>query len=199
MKPLHKICALAICFLFLYGCQEDVPLVLIDPEEELVFDIERSESVANFSSKAEKISLKSKSSSWRLKSNEEVELSREIIFDVELENEMKIDFGFKLIKSERNQDLLILEDEDLDWRERNWDYREYADKVNNFYNDLDDVQLLLDEKIILIHRFNILEQKKALVYSEEKIYINAFFSGGRVFSSSVNYQIRNGSFKGVIE
>lgn len=203
MNIFYKFLALSLAIFLLGGCGQDESLVIIDPVEELAFEIERRNSYSDFSSKVKKYELISRSSSWRETSEGNIELIREVMFEVELENKDKIDFGFWFRKEETNRDLLILEDENLDWKERNWDYKEFEDEVFSFYENYNEARILLDEKEMLLYRsqrnFEILKVKKALVDSKEKTYLYAYFSAIKITSNSVNYRIENGGFRGVIE
>jgi hypothetical protein len=191
------------------GCSEEDPVLITDNSTEITFQIEQMNSENDFITTTKGFVPKLKSSGWRLNSDGKTQLTREIVFDVELQNGESVEFGFWFIKYETNAINLILEDEDFIYWERNWDYAATETERTNFFQEFDEARVLINSNGIFHNGANysfIVESvKPTIINGEEKSYITIKFHGDAYgwYDPTGEYQevykLTNGVFKGVIE
>lgn len=200
---------LFFCLLIAVGCSEKEVSPIINPSLEIELDIEKSNSDNNYTSKAVEISTKSKSSGWQVSNDGIAQLTREIMFDLTLENGEKLEFGFWLIKYETDTSLLDLIDADLYYRARRWNYKSLEDEKEKFYGEFDEARVLVNSNVIFYEKpdqgFEVSSVKSATIDGESKSYLTIRFSGTAFgwYDPEGAYQevysLNNGVFSGAIE
>ena len=186
--------------------EEPVPM----KENEISFNIEKTNSQANFKASAVSSSLVKKLSGWQLNNDSTIDLTREAQYKIFLDNGDTINFSIWLMKRNENSTLLNLEDEELHYWKRNWDYKNFDDEVNNLYHDFDEARLIINQGHVIFHEkenelFDILNVQEVIVGSKAKSYITINFSGRALGfydptgENLANYILTNGALKGFIE
>jgi len=205
------------------GCKKK-DNTIIDPSTEISFSIEKTNSDKDYGSEIQRFSLKQKSERWSLNTFEELShLSREIIYDVELQNGETIVFGFDFKKGDSciddqsmrcpiNKEEVILEETNSSHlsglRGKKWNYIDTQVEIDNFYKTCA-LNILIDNNVIFSN-FNsenvqLIKLEKAIVEGEEKTYAEFNFEGTAFGwfdpdgKFSPVYHITNGSFKGILE
>lgn len=209
MKTFTKAVLTAIIWSSLYACQTDEVSPKINPVDEISLEIEKTNAESNFKSRAAALSFTGKSSGWRLNGDGKVQLTREVKFDLELENGEVLAFGLWFIKYEQNKELLVLEDENLNSWERSWDYKSFEDDLTSFYKGFDEARVMINNNVIFHNQTNdsfIIERvEKATVDGLEKSYVTIKFNGTAFGWYDPNgeyqevYKLTDGTFKGVLE
>lgn len=177
---------------------------------EINFDITRSNSDNNYSSSAEKIVGPIRKESRFHYGIDSVELIQEISFDILLENNDTLSFGFWLIKREDRQLINLGPYDPVYNRGEEWDYINFSDEVENFYYDFKEARILLNNNVIFQigssdNLFKVVNAREVLIEGEKKTYLEVNFEGtayGWYDPSGIAqevFKISKGVFKGVIE
>jgi len=190
---------------------------LIDPPTEISFSIEKVNSDNNYTSETKQFSLNKKSERWRLNTFEDssrLSISREVKYNVELENGETIELGFWFGKSGGvNKDDVVLErvnDDEFTFNTsgNKWHYKDFEFELENFYRNNNDFRISINWNELLTS-FNsknvqLTKLEKAIVDGEEKVYAEFNFEGDifSVFDPNKEFEgylLTNGSFKGVLD
>lgn len=200
-----------VIFVAFYSCHsdDDDTTPIADPTFEINLQMERTNSDTNFTSTVKKSTMKSKSAGWQVNADGKTQLTREIMFDLELENGETVAAGFWFLKYETNQELLILKDENLSQSERNWDYASLEAEAENFYRGFDRARVYVNNNVTFhtqtSENFNIINVEKTMVNGAEKSLVTLKVNGEAYGwydpkgKSQEVYKIANGTFSGVIE
>ncbi|MFY0627911.1 MAG: hypothetical protein JXR07_16550 [Reichenbachiella sp.] len=198
-----------VLLIFILGCSEEDNSPRIDPPNEIGFQIEQRNSNNDFISNAENIEIQYKSSRWGLNVDGEIRLTREVMFNVGLENGETIEFGFWFMKNETSENDLTLRGEDLDNEDRSWDYVSTDAELKRFYQDFDEARLLVNYNVMFHNEsnenFEVISIEQATVNGEHKSFVTIEFSGiafgwyDPTGEFQEVYEITDGVFKGIIE
>jgi len=200
--------------LFIASCKKKEN-TLMDPSTSVSFTVEKNNSDNNYTSKVEQFIFKKKSASWRLNNFEELgHLSREIMYDLELENGENIEFGLWFGKNDNlNKDEVVLGNPNSEntlglWGNQ-WQYKNFAVGVENFYRENKDIRITINNTVIFTSfgsdNIQFTNLAKATVNGEEKTYAEFEFEGTAYGWYDPNgefseyFKITNGSFKGIID
>jgi len=202
-------------FLFLtitilaHGCSQEDSLLITNSPNQLSFQVEKLNSDDNFNTSVKSFESKVKSAGWKLNPDGKIQLTREIVFEVKLENGQSVEFGFWFIKYETDENTLILMDENLNYRERNWDYVSTEVEESNFFQEFDEARVMINANVIFHHEtnenFKIESIEPTAIDGKEKSYITINFHGvaygyyDPTGEYAEVYKLTNGIFKGVIE
>ncbi|WP_242926599.1 hypothetical protein [Pontibacter vulgaris] len=209
MRILHRLLVILLTIIGLSGCNENEVSPTLEDNGDISFEIERTNSTKNYSTSAKQATISHAESGWQLMGNGEIQLSRGITFDVELENGDTLQLGLHFYKNETNPGLLILQDQDsLHWNRR-WKYTSAKLEADNFYSDFDGARVLVNNTNVIFNdvindnfRINV---EKALVNNHEQNVLTINFAGtaygwydptGEYWEV---YKIKNGKFSGVVE
>ncbi len=208
MNTLYKVYIITFVVI-LNGCSQKCVLPAEDTSPQITFQVEKINSDQGFVTSTKSISLKSKTSGWRLDTEGKIYLTREVMYDLLLENGEEIEFGIWFTKQENDLNLLILENEDQNFWERNWDYVSIEEEAINFYQGFDESRIMINNNVIFHQQvndnFNIISVESVEVDGQEKSLLTLSFSGEAFgyYDPKGEYQevykILNGVFKGVIE
>ena len=193
----------------LHACSSEETSMIINPKDEVNFQVEQSNTSTDFNSQAQQLTSKEKSSSWRHSANGKITLTKEVSFDLTLENGTQMSFGFWFIKHEANTALLILDDEGASSWGRNWNYSSTELEAEHFYQGFDEARVLINGNVIfhdsMNDHFDVAKVEPAIVDGEEKSYVTISFDGEAfgfydpLGEYQAVYNISNGEFRGIIE
>lgn len=208
---MKKILTLVITGFLAFSCSKnDANQIKIDPDNEISFQVKLINTDENFVSKAKSLKVKHKSAGWFRNDTGKIDLWRYIGFDLELENGKILELNFSYSKNEVDENLLLLEDEDLLYGRKNWDYKSFEIETSNFYKSFDSFSVGISNNGQYISYgqesldFSFVNSEKVLLNGLEKSYITIEFQGDAYGlhdpdGTSGVYKITNGTFKGVIE
>jgi len=196
------------------GCKKEKNQ-LIDPPTFISFSIEKINSGNNFISETKQFSFKEKLERWNVDTTDELSrLSRDVIYDVELNNEEIVELRFNFYKREElNIEDLILEEQDNEesvFGEKGykWSYKNFDVEFENFYQipenfkiEFGGYDVSTNSNIINVQDINL---KKAIVNGEERVYadFNFEWEAFGAFDPNKEYEgyiVTNESFKGLID
>lgn len=203
-----KLVVYLICIACLFsGCERQNP-TLLNPTKAINFKIEKVNSNNNYVSTTKQFSFKGKTERWSLNSINELKyLSRDIKFDVELENEdtVVLEFGFnKRVDIDKN-DLILAKPNNVGDSGEAWHFKDFEQEFDDFYNQDLNLRIRINGAIF----FTTINSEDVQLLSLEKGKVNGevyaeFKFKGEVFSiydpkhEYVGYILTNGYFKGVI-
>lgn len=200
---------LSISILWVFGCSQEDQISVIDPSNQISGQVEQLNSDDDFKTAIKSFETKFKSAGWQLNSDGKIALTREILFDVVLENNQSVELGFWFVKYETDDNDLILQDEHLNYWERSWDYSTTEAERKNFFQEFDEARVMINANVIFHHEsnenFRVESVEPAQVDGEEKSYITIKFNGDAYgwYDPSGAYQevykLTDGVFKGIIE
>lgn len=196
----------------LIGCADESPSPITNLPSEVSFQLEQlntNNDLVTYSTQVKNFRTKHKSSGWRLNGDGKIQLTREIMFDLELNNGDSVEFGFWFIKYENNKENLVLADEELYYGERDWDYLSTETEITNFYKGFDEARILINSNVIF-HKspnenFQIVSVEEGVENGETKSFVTIQFEGTAFgfYDPNGEYQevfkFTDGVFKGVIE
>lgn len=201
--------SLIIMALSITACDSDNGDI-INPIDEVSFQVERSNSDNNYISNTQEVTLKGKSSYWSTNTSGEMGvIYKEASYDITLENGEIVVFGLWFAKHQEDANLLVLEDEnETGFTGENWDYLSSEIEAENFYKNCSDIRITIDNNVIFTESNSdndIVEVETAMVDGIEKSYITVDFTGSAFGWYDPDgtfqevYTFTNGMFKGVIE
>ena len=129
-------------------------------------------------------------------------LRKEISYNLLTGNEEQLNVVIGLQGSEKNKDLLILRDENLNYWERRWDYTSTDAEIKNLWNEPRVSLVFNNHALTTFSTLEVVKAEKAWVDGVEKTYVELRFSGeafGIYGPEHPLYTIKNGWFKGVLE
>jgi len=212
MINIAKVLLTSVVFVLFNSCERDDATSEIHSDFVVTFQIEKLNSTSNYATFVKSANFKNINQWWSpWADNKTMTLTREVTFDLELENGETVEFGFWFLKYE-SKDLLkltegqVLLDGTVQY-EKQWDYLLFIEEANNFYRGFDEARILINNTVIFTKHINedfeILKVEPVLVNGEEKSQLTIKFKGetqGWYSGKDSDYfRISNGIFKGVIE
>lgn len=208
---------IGISLLFLFAaCEEDYLLNLSDTAEELKkpkSEISFTYSVANGDTDSvyyfRSTSILERSSGWLIWDNK-LELMREISFRDNITGDYspEPEVGLWIRKVEGDSSLVRLEDKELHYWKRTWNYLLYQDEAESFYHHYTDARLIINGKVLFSGDessfIEVVSTKKVMIEGGEKTWVEMRFEGEAFgvydpFKEYEGYIVRNGVFRGTIE
>ncbi|MEM6800597.1 MAG: hypothetical protein AAF696_04285 [Bacteroidota bacterium] len=207
MKTYHL---LLISLLFLsFACEREEIGPIQNPAYQLNAIVEVINSQNDYTANIQSIKEERKTRGWTINREGQIYLNKQIHFEVVLDNQDTLHMGFWFTKYEDNRDLLILEDEDKRYWERNWAYKSLEDEAAFFYADFDNAQVTIENNVSFHEgpneNFRVTKIEEAIVNGENKNLVHLSFQGlafgwydpdGRFQEV---YKFLDGKFSGVIE
>ena len=210
-----------LAVLTLTACQEDYLFYpgrsdeFINP---LISEIQFTDSIANSSSDSvydfRSTNVQEKRSGW-LSWDDRLDLMREIIFQNSIAGTPSLEVSLWMRKVDEDSTLLLLQDRDSYYWERNWDYLLYEDEVKNFYQDNSDTRLDINGKVLFSGEaspnggadssaIRVVSSRKVMVDGVEKTWVEIHFEGDAFggydyYKEYEGYVVRDGLFRGIIE
>ncbi len=200
------------------ACQEDYLFGFVDTSNEVGEQYLKSEisftyfvangdtdSVYDFHSS----SVIRRNSGWLVWDNR-LELLREISFRDSLigDRSSEPEISLWIRKVGEDSALVRLEDRELYYWERAWDYLSHENEAENFYRHYTEARLVIDGKVLFSGDesgfIEVVSTKEVIIKGTEKTWVEIHFEG-EVFGvydpykGYGGYVVRNGVFKGVIE
>ncbi len=132
-------------------------------------------------------------------------LSREIFFEVVPEGGEAFEVSLYLRKNEPDSSILLLENEGVNYWERNWDYKSFQHEAKNFYGQFDEARFNINYTTLSVfdtyNSIEVAKTQKALINGTEKTYVEIKFNGEAfgVYDPNkefLGYSIQEGSFRG---
>jgi hypothetical protein len=186
----------------LLACNENPTSPSFNNTTDIFFNISKINSENDFSSAVSTFSFKKSNYYWYLNSNGSIDISKENIFEITLDNGDILDFGIWFLK--RNEDTTKI-DFSID---KNWRYKSAKLEKERFFSDFDEACILIGNKVIFYstqnYSFEILNVRSV---SDEypKNYISLIFEGKATGfydpegKYSAVYFIEKGIFRGILK
>ena len=194
---------------FSFACEREEIGPIQNPEYELNATVQVINSQNDYTAEIQSIIEERKSAGWTINRDGKVLLFQQIYFNAILDNQDTVYIGLWFRKDEGNKDLLILEDEDKRYWERNWKYKSLEDEAAYFYGDFDQAQVMIENNVSFHEgpndNFKITQIEEAIVDGEKKNLIHLSFQGLAFgwYDPDGKYQevykFLDGKFSGVIE
>lgn len=207
---------IGICLIFFTACEEsdifnsssqsDIQSVA---ESEISFSYRLANSDDNslhyFSSKQ----VLSRSSGWYFM-NEDLDLVRAIsLGDSMLEGKIQgIEVTLWMRKRGEDTTLLLLENNDKLYYQRDWDYKSYRTEASNFYRNFTDARLEVNGKVMFnsdsSNSIEVIKVRRVLAEGKDKTWVEIRFTGSAFgfydpFKEYTGYIVSGGVFRGVVE
>ncbi len=196
--------------LLLISCSKNDDSADVSNKSQVLFTIEKQNSSSNYLSNVHSFELKSKSSHWRKTAQGEMaRITKEVLYNVTLENGEVVEFGLWFSKMDVNKDLLILDTNDPSVYEgSSWDYFSSSVEFQDFYQNCD-IRIMLNDNVIFTNpksdSLNIINIETIWVDSDEKSLLHIEFEGSAREFFDPNgihqpyYDLTNGFYKGIVE
>lgn len=176
------------------------------------FVVNQSNSDNDYVSKAVEILETEIEEDWRLLAEtDSVQITRETLHKVRLENDKIVEIGFWFLKREESSSLLLMDqisDPGFPSHGTSWRYKTYEDIVEKFYQDNKCIRILVNGNVIFkdeAGQLTISVENKLLQDGIEKPVLRIDFEGTAhgwydpKGEHSTVYILENGSFTGVLE
>ena len=214
-----RTCIIAILVLLSFtACQEDYLLKFSDTSNEpreqyLKSEIQFTYSLANSDTDSVyhfySTDVEERKSGWLFRNNK-LNLMREISFrdSIAGQRDQSLEVSLEVRKVEEDSALVRLEDRELYYWERTWDYLSYEDEAENFYRHYTGAALSINGKVLFSSdesgSIEITSTKKVVIDGMEKTWVEIHFEGDVFgvydpFKEYEDYIVRDGVFRGTIQ
>ena len=211
------IIAISVLFSFM-ACQEDYLLKFSETSNEpgeqyLKTEIRFTYSLANSDTDSVydfySTNVERRNSRW-LFWDDQLELSREISFrdSIAGQRDQAFEVSLEMRKVGEDSNLVRLEDRELHYWERTWDYLFYEDEAENFYRHYTGALLDINDKVLFSGdesgAIEVISTKKVVIDGLEKTWVEIHFEGDVFgvydpYKEYEGYIVLDGVFRGIME